>query len=103
MDQGRERSWNIWSNLTDPHKKYGRSRKTLALATVLFSHVLYQLSYLGNQGFSVLPLVRYGPERPIERRVVEVSRTPSSRVATVICCPMQHARSRHAPLQLLTS
>jgi len=84
MDPGRERSWNIWSNLTDPHKKYGRLRKTLDLATVLFSHVLYQLSYLGFQGFSVLPLVRYGPGHPLDVRVVEVLRTPSSGVENVI-------------------
>jgi len=41
-------------------KNYGRSFNNLALVRVLFSHVLYQLSYLGLKDLCS-PLVRMGP------------------------------------------
>ena len=52
----------------------GRNRTS---DTVIFSHVLYQLSYLGFQGVSCFRSVQLGPEHPLDTLLVTVPETTS--------------------------
>jgi len=52
LDPSRERGENIFTKLDETENKYEHGFNLLNLEHVLFSHVLYQLSYLGFQGVS---------------------------------------------------